>query len=453
MKNQQAYEVIKELADHGGNKKRAALSLDCSARTIDRYLAGYKTEGKTYFVHGNVGRIPAHAMTELMKADIRDLYQTKHSDANFAHFTELLGTHENITVSESVVRSIMKTADILSPKATRRTRRELKARLKAQLKKTATVAEIEQIEAKISEVENAHPRRPRCANFGEMIQMDASLHFWIADQKWTLHLAIDDATGIVVGAWFEEQETLRGYYCVLNQILSKYGIPFMFYTDRRTVFEYRKSGSQDSADDTFTQFSYACKQLGIKIETTSVPQAKGRIERLNQTMQSRLPVELRLKGVTTIEQANEFLPGFIAEYNSRFALASDSIPSVFEVQPSKEKIDMTLAVIAERTIDTGHSVRFNSNYFRLTDQNGMPVYLYQGTKGLVIRTFTGNLFFSLDERVYALEEIPSHERASKNFDIKPTEEKPRKQYIPPACHPWKAASFAAFVKKQSQQTA
>jgi hypothetical protein len=100
---------------------------------------------------------------------------------------------------------------------------------------------------------------------------------------------------------------------VLEQILTNYGIPYLFYTDRRTIFEYRKSGSQDTADDFFTQFSYACKQLGIQMETTSIPQAKGRIERLNQTMQSRLPVELRLEGVTTIEQANEFLPGFIAQ--------------------------------------------------------------------------------------------------------------------------------------------
>jgi hypothetical protein len=286
-----------------------------------------------------------------------------------------------------------------------------------------------------------------------MIQMDASLHLWVGDTKWTLHIAIDDATGIIVGAWFEEQETLRGYSQVFKQILTNYGIPYMFSTDRRTVFEYRKSGSRDTADDSFTQFSYACKQLGVQIEATSIPQAKGRVERLIQTMQSRLPVELRLEGVTTIEQANDALPRFIERFNARFALKHDSIPSVFAAQPSQEKIGLTLAVIAERTVDSGHSIRFDNQYYRTLNKSGFPVYLYQKTKGLVIRTFSGALFFSVKEDVFALEEIPAHERTSKNFDFKPTAEKPKKRYIPPANHPWRLDNFAAFVKKLAGQAA
>jgi len=449
MKDQQAYEIIKELVDHSGNKSRAALTLSCSKRTIDRHIAGYKAEGKAYFIHGNQGRQPAHALDEEVKADIRDLYLSKYYDANFAHFTELLEREEGIAVSESTVRNILSNEEVLSPKANRKTRREVAKRLKAALAETKSKKEAAQIQAKLVDAEDAHPRRPRCSSFGEMIQMDASLHLWVGNCKWTIHLAIDDATGIVVGAWFEEQETLRGYYHVFKQILTDYGIPYMFYTDRRTVFEYRKSGSNDTADDTFTQFSYACKQLGVQIETTSIPQAKGRIERLNQTMQSRLPVELRLKGVTTIEQANEFLPEFIAHYNAKFALPSDNIPSVFETQPSQEKIDMTLAIIAERKVDNGHSIRIDNKYFRTLNINGRTDYLHKGTAGLVIRTFSGKLFFSVDDLVFALEEILLHERTSKNFDFKPPKDKARKLYIPPANHPWRVAAFAAFVKKQS----
>ena len=453
MKDQQAYEVIKELVDHDGNKNRAAFTLHCSTRTINRYIAGYKAEGKAYFIHGNCGRIPSHALEAQTVQDIKDLYLTKYYDANFAHFTGLLSQREELVVSESVVRNILSAAEILSPKATRKTRREHKKRLKARLATVKTIKEVEQIKSKLLDAEDAHPRRPRCVNFGEMIQMDASLHLWVGNHKWTLHIAIDDATGIIVGAWFEEQETLRGYYHVFEQILTQYGIPYRFYTDRRTVFEYRKSGSQDTADDAFTQFSYACKQLGVLIETTSIAQAKGRVERLIQTMQSRLPVELRLNGVTTIEQANEFLPRFIAEYNGRFALASDSIPSVFETQPTKEKIDLTLAVIAKRTVDSGHSIRFDNTFFRTLNQHGSPVHFYQGTKGLVIRTFTGHLFFSTEEGVFALEEIPLHERSSRNFDFKPPKDKPQKRYIPPASHPWKLEMFLGFVKKQARLSA
>ncbi|MDR0489957.1 MAG: ISNCY family transposase [Oscillospiraceae bacterium] len=453
MNDQVAYEVIKELADHGGNKERAALTLGCTRRTIDRHIAGYRAEGKAYFIHGNRGRQPSHALEESKKSDIRDLYLNKYYDTNFAHFAELLGRFENIHISESAVRNILSAEEVLSPRATRRTRREFKKRLEAALKAARGKKEETQIQKKIIDADDPHPRRPRCANFGEMIQMDASLHLWAGGRKWTLHIAIDDATGIIVGAWFEEQETLRGYYNVLRQILTKNGIPFMFYTDRRTVFEYRKSGSKDAGKDTFTQFSYACKQLGIQIETTSVAQAKGRVERLIQTMQSRLPVELRLEGVTTIEQANEFLPGFIAHYNARFALPSDNIPSVFEAQPSQEKIDMTLAVICERTVDNGHSISFDKTYFRTLNRAGRVDYLHKGTKGLVIRTLSGSLFFSVDEHVFAMEEIPLHERSSKNFDFKPPTDKPRKQYIPPANHPWRLAAFTAFAKKQASMSA
>ena len=453
MDEQRAYDVIKELVDHGGNKNRAALALGCTRRTIDRYIVGYRSEGKDFFIHGNRGRQPAHALAESVKRDIRDLYLNKYHDANFAHFTELLERKENISVSESAVRDIMAAADTLSPKANRKTRRMLVAKLKAQLAETKTKKEATAIQTKIVEAEDAHPRRPRCSNFGEMIQMDASLHFWIGSCKFTLHIAFDDATGLIVGAWFDGQETLKGYYNVFKQILTNYGIPYMFYTDRRTVFEYRKSGSQDTADDSFTQFSYACKQFGVLIETTSIAQAKGRIERMIQTMQSRLPVELRLEGATTLEQANEFLTGFIANYNARFALPSHCMQSVFEAQPSQKKIDLTLAVIAERTVDSGHSIRIDKKYFRTLNESGSPIYLYQGTKGLVIKTFSGGLFYSVEDRILAMEEIPLHERTSRNFDFKPPTEKPKKRYIPPANHPWRLAAFTGFLKKQARLSA
>jgi len=453
--DQKTYEIIKELVDHDGNKNRAAVTLGCSRRTIDRHIAGYKSEGKAYFIHGNSERQPAHTLDEALKAEILELYLNKYYDTNFAHFTDLLKMKDGITVSESTVRKILSESDVLSPKANRKTRREFAKRLKSALAEAKNVKEAERIQVKLVNAEEAHPRRPRCANFGEMIQMDATLHLWVGDTKWTLHIAIDDATGTIVGAWFEEQETLRGYYNVFRQILTDYGIPFMFYTDRRTVFEYRKSGSKEVAEDSFTQFGYACKQLGVKVETTSIPQAKGRVERLIQTMQSRLPTELRLEGVTTIEQANEFLPEFIANYNARFALPLHCIPSVFEKQPSEEKIDMTLAVITERKVDDGHSIRYDNKYYRTLNKMGCTDYLVKGTKGLVVRTLCGALYFGVDDLIFAMEEIPSHERTSKNFDFKPPtpDDKPRKRYIPPANHPWRLAVFSSYVKKQAHTVA
>jgi len=452
--NEQKYQVIKEFVDHGGNKERITMKLGCSPRTVDRYIAGYKAEGKAYFIHGNSGKQPVHTLAESAKNDILDLYLNKYYDGNFAHFTELLGKKEKIYVSESTVRNILSAADVLSPLANRSTRREYKRKLQEALKGAKKPKEVEKIQAKIIEAEDPHPRRPRSSRFGEMIQMDASLHMWFGDSKATLHLAIDDATGIIVGAWFELQETLRGYYKVFEQILLKYGIPFMFYTDKRTIFEYRKAGKGDTEKDTFTQFSYACKQLGVQIETTSIPQAKGRIERLIQTMQSRLPVELRLEDVTTIEQANEFLTEFVAQYNAKFALSPNFIKSAFEKQPSKKKIDLTLAIISNRKVDNGHSIRLDNKYYRTLNKTGNIDYLKPQTEGLVVRTFSGKLLYCVDEHIFALEEIPEHERTSKNFDFKPPKELPKKKpYIPPPNHPWRLSSFKKFVEKQAYLSA
>jgi hypothetical protein len=166
------------------------------------------------------------------------------------------------------------------------------------------------------DIQDAHPRHPRCAYFGELIQMDASVHHWFGRNKTQLHIAVDDATGAIVGAYFDTQETLNAYYHILYQILTKYGIPYMFLTDRRTVFEYKQKKSPSVEEDTFTQFGYSCKQLGIHIKTSSIPQSKGRVERMFQTLQSRLPIELRLAGISSIEQANEFLNSYIKKFNN-----------------------------------------------------------------------------------------------------------------------------------------
>lgn len=124
-------------------------------------------------------------------------------------------------------------------------------------------------------LEDAHLRHERCKYFGEEIQMDASSLLWFGDKKAHLHLAIDNATGNLVGAYFDWQETLNAYYHVYEQILVDYGIPLRFKTDNRTVFNYETAKTKAEHKDVLTQFGYACKTLGTDIVTTSVSQAKG----------------------------------------------------------------------------------------------------------------------------------------------------------------------------------
>ena len=449
MDEQQKYEVIKKLVDTNGNKARAALTLGISRRQVDRLIAAYKENGKAAFVHGNRGRKPAITTSEEVRNTVVDLYRTKYYEANFTHFTELLAKHEGITLSVSAVTNFLEAEHILSPRVTKAKKKRVKRELEKKKEEAKTKKEADKIQANIVAVEDAHSRRPRCAYFGELEQMDASPYEWFGTEKTTLHIAVDDATGRITGAYFDSQETLKGYYNIYAQILRRYGIPYGFFTDRRTIFTYKKKNAPDIGEDTCTQFAYACKQLGTQIEYSSVPQAKGRVERMFETLQSRLPVELRLAGITSIEEANEFLDSYIDEFNAKFALPADNIKSVFEAQPSEEFINLTLAVLTERTVDCGHCIRFDNHYYRMLNERGIQEHYRKGTKVMVIQAFDGSLFCSVnDEMVYALDEIPEREAKSKEIDADYKKPETKKKYIPPMNHPWRSKSFWRFVKSQ-----
>ena len=452
MDEQKKYEVIKSLSDHPQpNKQRAALTLGCTVRHINRMLKGYNEQGKAYFVHGNRGRKPANTIPDSIRNDVITLYNNKYYNANFVHFTELLDIHENIHLSVSAVTSILESENILSPRVTKAKKKRIRKQLEEAKKAAKTKKEANEIQRNLVAVEDAHSRRPRSAYFGELLQMDASPFEWFGEGKTTLHIAVDDATGRITGAYFDKQETLNGYYHVYRQILTRYGIPYKFFTDRRTVFTYKKKNSSDIGEDTCTQFAYACKQFGTAIEYSSIPQAKGRVERMFQTLQSRLPIELRLAGITDINSANEFLDSYIDEFNAKFSLPFDSIKSVFETQPDNETINLTLAVITQRTVDSGHCIQYNNKYYKMIDNKGMQTHYLKGTKVMVIKAFNGDLYCNVnDTNIYALEEIPISEKKSKEFDAdyKTQEKKTKKKYIPDMNHPWKSKTFWKFVMYQ-----
>ena len=418
MNEQYKYEVIKKLVDTHGNKKNAAIKLNCSVRTIDRLIVRYKAEGKTGFIHKNRNRQPISAFPVEVKNKVIDLYRTKYSGANLLHFSQLLAKKEDIHVSDTTINYWLRSCDILSPKARRKTVNTLNAELRKRKKAAKTKKEAVSIENKLDLLDrfDAHPRRPRCAYLGELVQMDASPHLWFGTSITHLHLAIDDATGKILGAYFDTQETLNAYYQITHQILIDYGIPAKFLTDRRTVFEYKRKNASSDEEDTFTQFSYACHQLGIELECTSVPQAKGRVERLNQTLQSRLVIELRLAGITTIEEANEFLKSYLKEFNAMFSLPINDTKTVFEKQPSKQKINQTLAILSNRKLDSGHCIRYKNKYFIPITKSGSKAYLKKGMNVMVIEAFDGKLYANILDHLFALEEILEREATSKNFD-------------------------------------
>lgn len=353
MNEQKKYEVIKKLVDTNGNKDRAAIELGCTRRTVDRLIKAYRERGKAAFSHGNKGRSPAHTKPDDIRQQIPLLYENKYFDTNIRHFTELLAKNDGITISEGTARTILLEKDIISPKAHRSTRKALKEKLQAEMRTASTKKSRSDAAHKMLLADDPHPRRPRCQFAGEMIQMDASLHPWFGGAKTTLHAAIDDATGMIVGAWFDKQETLSGYYHVFRQILTDYGIPYMFYTDRRTVFEK---------------------------------------------------------------------------------------------QPDEEKINQFLAVITPRKVDAGHCIRFQNKYYELRDEQGMRSDFHKGTSVMVIRTLSGKLYASVCERIYCMNEVPSHEQSSRYFGSdQSTKAEKKKRYIPDMNHPWKKDNFMKYV--------
>ena len=244
LKEKLKYEIIKKLIESNGNKNRARIKLGLkSIRQINRLIKGYNEYGKEFFVHGNRGRKPKHALTSEFKDEIELLYTSKYFDCTYTQFTEYLDERENIHLSIAEVGQILRERHILSPRARRITKKNLKKSLLIQQKQAKSKKEIAKLQADIVALEDSHPRQPRCIYFGEEIQIDACIHLWFGKVKTALHAAIDDATGHVVAAYFDNQETLNGYYNVYHQRLTRYGIPYMFKTDKRTVVEYNKKGT------------------------------------------------------------------------------------------------------------------------------------------------------------------------------------------------------------------
>ena len=451
MNEQEKYKVIKELVEHNGNKNRASKKLGISKRQIDRLIIKYKEKGKSSFIHGNRGHIPSKALDKSISENIILLYKNKYYDFNFNHFKSFLETKENIFVSYKFIYNVLTKEGILSPKAKKRTKREFAKQKLLKEKKIDLAMNDELINTIISHeinLEDSHPRGEKPKYFGEIIEQDGSIHLWFGEKKTCLHLAIDKATSTVVGAWFDYQETLNGYYHVLYQILTKYGIPYKFFTDNRTVFNYisLNPDKRTSDKDVLTQYGYACKQLGIDLETSSVSQAKGLIERTNGTFQGRLVQELRFNNINTIEEANKYLNEvFVPDFNKEFALDYKKFPTVFEASPSDEKINYTLAILTPRKIDNGNSIKYQNKYYQPYLDNKLKCFMPK-TECLVIKAFNGELLITIDEQILELKELNRNERFSKEFNEK-DEVKERTKYIPPMTHPWKLASF----KKQLQK--
>jgi len=295
IREQQRLKVLNEVMTGGLSGGTAAEAMGISLRHERRLLAAYRKEGVEALAHGNRGRLPANTLSDSIRRQVKLLARSSYSGFNTQHFTELLAEKEGIQLSRSSVRRILLSAGISSP----RKRRPPKHR----------------------------SRRERYPEEGMLLQIDGSPHDWLEGRgpEFSLIGAIDDATGKVPYALFREQEDTIGYFILLREIVGRYGLPLVLYHDRHSIFEVSSDKlpsleEQLSDKRPLTQFGRLLAELGITSIPALSPQAKGRIERLWGTFQDRLVSELRLAGVSTLEEANRFLEVFLSRYNARFAV-------------------------------------------------------------------------------------------------------------------------------------
>jgi hypothetical protein len=277
-----------------------------------------------------------------------------------------------------------------------------------------------------------HPTRNRRSKEGSLVQLDASFHNWFGTGiKCTLYIAIDDATSKILGAYFETEETLHGYYQLFYQVLVKYGIPACFYTDNRTVFTYN---SHTKDIDAKIQFKRACNELGTDIITTSIAQAKGRVERLFNTHQDRLIAELRLHNIKTIDEANVFLEQYVDYHNKRFAIPPSNNESAFMPVPDDCNLNYVLSIQTTRKILNGNIVSYMNNQYMPMKDDDTPLPLRLRTSVTIVETFDNKLLIKHNNRYYKVKHY-KHGRAS--------------AHTPPRTHPWRQG-YGKTIKEQDK---
>lgn len=400
--------VINQTIDQVLTIREAAELLGLSERQVIRLKKGVNTEGPSFIIHKNRGRKPKHATTDDIKNLVIELKQTKYKEANFNHFQELIEEHENIKVSYPTVHRILAEAGIKSPKKHRK-------------RKT-------------------HHRRKRKPQKGMLVQIDASPHTWIiGGSSFDLHGAIDDATGEILALYFTPNECMEGYFKIVRQIVLKHGIPTSLYCDRHTIFISPKDGKLSVEEQlegktvNLTQFGRAMEELGINIIKAYSPQAKGRIERLWGTLQSRLPVEFKIHGITTIEQANAFLAEFIVKYNNKFGVEPEDINPAFRCLDSVINIDHILCIKQERTIIEGSAFSYSGKYYQLI-KNDKKASALPKAKLTVLTSSKIGVKAMYSNVVYDTKQLD--ERPKKAIQIKARKEQDNKSK-PSKDHPWR----------------
>lgn len=404
--------VIRKVIEGEITQSRAAELISLSERQIRRIVRRIREEGDGGIQHRSRGRQSNRQKPKKLKDRIVKLYQQKYKGFGPTLAAEKLSEIDAIQISDETLRLWLIDAGEWQKKRKSRTHRQWR------------------------------PRKEHC---GEMLQMDGSVHDWFEGRgpKCVLMAYIDDATNRVYGRFYEYEGTIPAMDS-FKRYIKKYGIPISVYFDRHTTY---KSPSEPTIEDEIngteplSEFGRALTELAVKLIYAYSPQAKGRIERQFNTLQDRLIKEMRLRGISTIEEANSFLDeGYWANYNKKFMVKAADKEDIHRV-PNGLNLDRILCIRTEHTVRNDNTITHNKKLYQLKE--AFP----KKSKVKVEEKVDGTMLIIYQDRRIKYSQI--QDRPEKMHQER---RKPRRKIAntPQADHPWRNFKFS---KKKLWQVA
>ncbi|MGZ4982142.1 MAG: ISNCY family transposase [Methylobacter sp.] len=327
-------EILQKLIDKRVFEHEAAKQLDLSVRQIRRLKKAYKADGAVGVVSKKRGNPSNHKYPDAVKELALAYVHKSYSDFKPTFACEKLSENHGLFISRETLRKWMIDAGLWIPKNNR--------------------------------LKRAYQPRNRRECYGELIQIDGSSHDWFEGRapKCTLLVYIDDATGKLMECHFVKSESTFSYFDSTRRYLEKHGKPVAFYSDKHCVFRINRTG--ELGGDGVTQFGRALSELNIDIICANTPQAKGRVERVNRTLQDRLIKEMRLMNISDIEQGNQFLPEFIDKFNKKFGVQIDSKNMHRELLPH-EDLNEIFSWQENRTLSKNLTLQYDKALYLIED--------------------------------------------------------------------------------------
>lgn len=343
---QRRVQILERLVANKLTAAEAAQLLKRSERQVLRMKQAYQQKGMAAVVHGNVGRAPANKTDAATREKLRELAGPKgvYKEYNTCHLAEVLARDHDLVLGRATLDRLLQSEGL-------RKRKRPGDHL-------------------------VRKRRKRRAAEGAMLQIDGSPYAWLGADQASLCLlgAIDDATGKIEGLLFRPTEDQAGYLMLLRGIAVTHGLPESVYHDKHTILRSPKEPTLQeelAGKPPRSQVQRVLDLLGIESITAHSPQAKGRIERLWKTLQDRLSKELATRGITAIEEANAYLPEFIARFNLTFAKDARDTESVWMALEPDLDLDYYFSAVETRTVKADHTLAyFNQTLQLLPDKRG-----------------------------------------------------------------------------------